>query len=259
MKWIMWIMMISSVLAVGWAAGCGDGRCTPGRSIDCYCTNGERGAQVCGDDYSWRECACGARENADGTSPVVSSGGDPGLVKMKKDGGASTLPGGAMRLFVTSASYSGNLSSLRGTSAAGLQAGDALCNNAAQGAVLGGTWKAWLSDSTENAIDRIADLGPWYRIDGKKVFNNRANLQTTPLATLSVDERGETLDWGETWTGTGATGTSSGHTCDSWSTAARSYYTLGEFGNTCSTSSAWTSAGDDGQCDVKRHLICIEQ
>jgi len=64
-----------------------------------------------------------------------------------------------MRVFVTSAGYDGDLAGQSGTTD-GLAGGDALCNLHASAAGLGGIWKAWLSGDEEDAVDRIADVGP---------------------------------------------------------------------------------------------------
>src|SRR3989344_6490978 len=56
----------------------------------------------------------------------------------------TTVAGGSKRAFVTSATYHGNLGGLAG--------GDAECQSLANAASLGGIWKAWLSDSSTNAI-----------------------------------------------------------------------------------------------------------
>ena len=50
---------------------------------------------------------------------------------------------------MTSSSWNGNLGGLSGA--------DAKCQQAANATGLGGTWVAWLSDSTHNAKDRIPD------------------------------------------------------------------------------------------------------
>jgi hypothetical protein len=71
------------------------------------------------------------------------------------------------RVFVTAAGYRGDFGGVTG--------GDTICNTTAVAANLDGTWKAWLSDSTTNAIDRIDDVGPWYLLNGKVVFNNKTN------------------------------------------------------------------------------------
>ena len=117
--------------------------------------------------------------------------------------------GGAAKkyIFTTTTHYTGNLGGIAGA--------DTICNNTATAAGLGGTWKAWLSDSNTNAIDRINDVGPWYLLNGVKAFNNKVNLTTAPLVALNVNENGETFD-NDVWTGTNVGGTKSGDNCYEW-------------------------------------------
>jgi hypothetical protein len=83
-------------------------------------------------------------------------------------------------------------------------------------------FKAWLSDSTHNAKDRITSDGPWYRLDGVKVADNKAALiatDTTPLFTaIAVNETGAytTVDF-PVWSGTHIDGTNiASYNCSDW-------------------------------------------
>ena len=49
-------------------------------------------------------------------------------------------------------------------------------------------WKAIVAQP-DGGLDALADVGPWYLLDGKLAFNNRAQLKTTPLASISIDEQ----------------------------------------------------------------------
>jgi hypothetical protein len=120
-------------------------------------------------------------------------------------------------MFVTSNSFGGDLKTAGGSTDTGIDGGDRLCTLAAQAAELGGTWKAWLSDSRTDAIDRIAGEGPWYLVDGTtKVFNNKANLVTGPIAPIDQDEQGRSLPSVAAWTGTLDSGRTSGFHCRDW-------------------------------------------
>src|SRR6185369_8050913 len=92
---------------------------------------------------------------------------------------------------------------------------DLLCNRAAATAGLGGTWIAWLSDSTVNAIDRVHDVGPWYGIDGAEIFANKAAFTGDPLVGILINEHGTTTDYAP-WTGTLPNGTVAPDTCKDW-------------------------------------------
>lgn len=132
-----------------------------------------------------------------------------------------------------------------------------ICQLAAQGALLGGKWKAWLSATGINAIDRIADVGPWYALDGTKIFNNRDNLTTSPLNRLTVDEKGKTFNSlpVTVWTGTKTGGQQSNVNCVNWGSSSST--SSGGFGYGDSPPD-WTDAGGAAPCSSSEHLICIE-
>jgi uncharacterized protein DUF1554 len=142
---------------------------------------------------------------------------------------------GPRRVFVTKSQYPGDLA-LAATGFAGLAAGDELCRRSA--AQLGGTWKAWLSDPTTNAIDRIADVGPWYLVDGTTmVFANKAALAGTPLVAIAINETGAMTN-GHVWTGTAAGGTAAAETCTGWT--SQSSTVAGAAGASIAMDSQWT-------------------
>jgi hypothetical protein len=65
-----------AVLAV-WAPGCFgcEGRCVPGASAVCGCTDGRVGAQLCQDDHTFAPCVC-TGGGADGSLPADAGAGD---------------------------------------------------------------------------------------------------------------------------------------------------------------------------------------
>lgn len=175
------------------------------------------------------------------------------------DGGVPLPFGhGKKRMFETRQRFNGNLVAAVGDGAVigGLAAGDALCNRAAGDAGLGGTWTAWLSDSTVNAIDRIQGDGPWYRLDGALVFPDKAALAGNPLVELFVTENCTISDLA-VWTGTLANGTKSPNTCDDWTSSAADVHGLCGYANTL-TSNKW-SEGTTPLCYGAYNLYCFEQ
>ena len=48
------------------------GPCTPGASVECACTNGSKGAQVCKDDQTYQDCVC---QSSTGDGSSVSAQG----------------------------------------------------------------------------------------------------------------------------------------------------------------------------------------
>jgi hypothetical protein len=162
------------------------------------------------------------------------------------------------RVFVTSQMYNADLQSINGA-ATGADSADGICNNAAAAVGLSGTWRAWISDSTVNAIDRISGTGPWYRLDGVMVFLNHANLSTQPLARINVTETGDAISFPPTlttvWTGTASGGryTSTTIACSGWSDLLGK----GTVGDASYSDTQWTIM-DRLDCDLLGRLYCFE-
>lgn len=191
------------------------------------------------------------------------SAGDPGPISVLPEPEPAELPDGALRVFVTASSYSGDLGGLAGA--------DALCADAAAGAELGGRWIAWLSDGQTDALDRIDGDGPWYRLDGRRAFNNAAQLRAQPLAPLSVDQFGEDV-YEDVWTGTDNGGrgvTFEGiDFCADWTSREPyeeregSIWPIKAAVGSSSATDGWTYTGDwqSGlECSERNHLYCFEQ
>ena len=154
-------------------------------------------------------------------------------------------PEGRKRVFVTSASFTGDLGGLAG--------GDAKCSSAAAAAALGGTFRAWLSDATTDAVDRITHPGPWFLVDTtSRVFNSKAELAAQPMVPIIVTETGAAISFGATvWTGTESDGTASTVTCTNWSSTSGT----GRIGQV--STNAWTSAASNS-CTTPSRLYCFE-
>jgi len=63
----------------------------------------------------------------------------------------------------------------------GLAGADAICAQRALAAGLAGSYRAWLSTSTVNAIDRLGSASGWVRPDGKPVLNSVADIAQSKL------------------------------------------------------------------------------
>lgn len=165
---------------------------------------------------------------------------------------ADTLSGifsPASKVFVTSAGQGGNLGGLSGA--------DQTCTNLATAAGLGApAWKAWVSDGTANAIDRIEDAGPWYAVDGRRVFVDKASLLTGPEIGLNITELG-TVGGGNVWTGTATDGTYSGQACSNWTDGSNG--SLGTLGSGGSVGSSWTGFQQLGCGSVAAFMYCFGQ
>lgn len=208
--------------------------------------------------------ACsGVATGSDGTSGASGTSGRSGFddgspTEVTQNGGTSkdgssgslgTPATGAKKFFITSQTYDGNLKAKGGA--------DALCQVAADGAVLGGTFKAYLGTSSLPPANGLAEGGPWYLLQeggklGFKAFNNRANLSTTPLVSLDTDERGRDVPYDTTqvWTGV------SGDDCNGWTT--NGYAERGGAGRSHTSDDEWRDSGKNA-CNLKAHLYCVEQ
>ncbi len=199
-----------------------------------------------------------------GCSPEVDSGSLPRLDATEP---SERKAAGSKRMFVTRSTYSGDLKTFGGADS-GLSGGDNLCRIAAEAAELGGNWKAWLSSSSEQAIDRIKSSGPWFLVDQRtKVFNNKTNMKTFPLAPLALDEFGRPIA-GEFWTGTMHPSRDLGWpseivaqraTCNDWTNRLDG---KGLVGSASVITEGWTHSSNQMSiskpCIASFHLLCVE-
>ncbi|MBX3041429.1 MAG: hypothetical protein KF789_12045 [Bdellovibrionaceae bacterium] len=163
-------------------------------------------------------------------------------------GNADGLSG--KNFFVTSQRYSGNLN---GTAGADLK-----CQLAATTAGLGGTYKAWLSDLSQDAISRLSLSYPLRQPDGLTIFaNDSARISGVLAAAPNVDEFGNTVSTPLVWTNSDSLGRGLMSDCGQWTTDNGLQY--GAYGSANSTnSSAWTQVST-ATCDQLLRLYCIEQ
>lgn len=147
----------------------------------------------------------------------------------------------------------------------GVAGADARCTEATQ-RLSGGAWIAWLSTPTVNAIDRVAEVGPWFDLAGMHLFSDKAQLASTPDTGLWFDQGGIGLGTEAIWTGTGTGGTYSERAAlpgERPSEPACRDWTWGFDGQSAVAGSTgfirgWTQSYNL-QCSVHGHLICIEQ
>ncbi len=163
--------------------------------------------------------------------------------------------------FATSEKGSGELSSWpHAGSATGLAAGDAICRNLAGEAHLPDpdSFTAWLSDAVTDAVDRLTGNGPYRRLDGFVVANNKAGLASGgTLNSIHVDELFTYLgDNGYTRTGTGADGLGTGEHCLTWSSADPSDQAAAGYA-TISRDAAWTNFGYGQECASPARIYCF--
>ncbi|MBX7100205.1 MAG: hypothetical protein K1X89_20990 [Myxococcaceae bacterium] len=214
-------------------SGCCNGNTCVTAVGNSACGKGGQACTLCASD-----AVCGASSGqCERTDGGAGGGTDGGVVTNK-------------RMFVTAAVYSGDLGGIAGA--------DNRCTIAASGANLGGTWKAWISSESVDAISRMANVGPWYTVKGgTKLFNNLANLATVPLAPVTMTEQGNLLTTSteRVWTGTGVGGVkTNNNTCLNWVASSNTSVV----GSPFETTNAWTSS-TTVNCYLGMHLYCIEQ
>src|SRR3989344_6210456 len=183
----------------------------------------------------------------------------------------TTLPSSSSyrRVFLTSNSYTGNLGGLIGA--------DAKCQSRADLANLGGTWKAWLSDSTGSPSSRF-DLSyiqankPYKLLNGTTIANNWSDLIDGSLTSpIKVDEKGitqtvdpsiGTLVWSNTYeTGIVKPTSPVGGTrqdCNNWTSSSHSA-PYGEIGLYDRANSNWTGFSNTFCDSANVRLYCFEQ
>lgn len=192
------------------------------------------------------------------------------------DGSAPFVPvpipdeAGATRklVFVTSAWYTADLGGLAGA--------DAKCQTAAVAASLPGTYKAWLGDSTTDAVSRLTHAAvPYELVDGIIVANDWAELLTPADAMLvhAIDEteRGRPPPrqplsdpcYPTAWTGAYINSSKNGYgECSDW-TSAQDVLDGGpgggSLGNPLGTNLKWRFACYTYQCSMVAPLYCFEQ
>jgi hypothetical protein len=197
---------------------------------------------------------------SDRDSGMVDAGApDPG-----DDAGADAGPPlcdpTALRVFVTSLHYDGDLGGRGG--------GDSRCKTLADAAGLGAgaKWVAWLSSSARNAIDLLPQNGRWCLVDRSTFVGSRDDLATARLAhAIDMVESGgvamEVSGAPGTWTGTLANGLAAAQTCDNWT--RNGALVLGARGNYKVRNGEWTLWPPTGAlpappCDTALRLYCFE-
>jgi len=169
-------------------------------------------------------------------------------------GGDSQAGGTTTRkyVFITSLAYTGNLGGLAGA--------DKTCATLAASAGHAGAWVAWLSDESTDALDRIADVGPWYAMGSTTlVAATKSAFAYTPAASVARDQNGAgTSNVHAMWSGTQTGGTRVvGHTCKSWTdgTNASTGQQTKELGG---GTGGWFPDAR-GPCYMLMPLACIQQ
>ncbi len=158
-------------------------------------------------------------------------------------------------VFVSSQKYAGNLGGLAGA--------DDKCNELARAAALTGTFKAWLSSSSESAASRLshADV-PYFLTNGTRIANGWSDLVDGGLlAGIHVTERQDSVPAEQSaWSNSVATGavasTSPNASCASFSSSSSAM--MAATGGVDFVGTAWSQRSKKA-CSAPQRLYCIEQ
>jgi hypothetical protein len=160
-------------------------------------------------------------------------------------------------VFVTSASFNGNLGGLTGA--------DAICQAEADGPasiVPTGTYLAWLSDGTDSPETRFnKSAHPYLLPGGEKIAEDFTDLTDgSILHGIDIDPTGKPVGMNMFWTGTNADGTKAPYfaTCDGW-TADPVINFRGMAGRTTVSSAIWSSRYGSADCSRNYRLVCFQQ
>lgn len=163
-------------------------------------------------------------------------------------------------VFVTKAKFTGKLGGLSGA--------DQICFEAAKRipSRSGRAFRAWLSDSTMDAADRIPHgTKPYRRTDGSVFATSWADLADGSLnLPLALDEEGNELTGSSfdksVWTGTSPAGLYNDSSCSDW--VAETVTASGSFGESEATTVEWTEVPGEpiaeSSCNAQKHIYCIE-
>lgn len=190
-----------------------------------------------------------------GTSGTFGSSGTSGTSGTIGTSGTSGTSGSGKRVFVSSAEFDGNLGGVTGA--------DEKCQELADDAALGGTWRAWVSTTSSPAKTRFTQSsGPYERLDGKEVAASFAALTSGTLTSpIDMDENKAPVTGANihAWTNTTPAGEAKGNpsSCNDWKTADSSPAAVGAVG---STGPDWTlRTGTEPACATKKRIYCFEQ
>lgn len=202
-------------------------------------TDGDSAGTSCGDGVldSGEECDDGNIEEGDGCSAVC--------VRSWR------------RAFISSTVQQGDFGGIAGA--------DAICQGLADAVALGGTYLAWISDTTGTPADRFMRATVPYVVVGATPEDPRIIAETWDdlvdgqlTTSILYDERGVfAFSPTDVWTNTQPDGTLTGEfgSCGEWTTAGG---TSGAVGNADSLGETWTR-NTTTSCSMYLRLLCFEQ
>ncbi len=154
-------------------------------------------------------------------------------------------------VFVTSTTFDGDL---------GGQAGaDADCASLAAAANLpSGTYRAWLSTSSLDAVAKLGSARGFVRPDGEPFADQVSSIAAgIILNPLNLDESGVDVGRQSVWTGTTDAGTvNNSASCADWTIGTG--ISFGEQGVSTGGASAWSDDAVETGCNSPAHIYCFD-
>ena len=238
---------------------CDDGNANDNDACTSNCT-----AATCGDGHVWQgveDCDDGNGNNNDACTNVCEEAacGD-GFVQgqeecddgnlVAEDGCDAQCVVEIPYVFVSGATYTGNLGGLAGA--------DAKCQALADAADLPGTYWAWLSTNGQSPASRFTKWQiPYRTVTNVKIADNWADLVDGDLdAPIDTTELGFVIGGGQVWTATRMDGTLLEiGTCDEWSVKSLNFAAVGISDR---VDALWTH-GPPSDCSFAKRLYCFRQ
>jgi hypothetical protein len=158
----------------------------------------------------------------------------------------------ARRVFLASTASNANLGGHSGA--------DGECGSIASAQSLGGTWKAWVSDSNSSPSTRFSrSTDPYRLLDGTLVANDWNDLTSGSIANaINVTEIGSILNGSPVWTSTASDGSYIAAGCSDLSSGSSSGGSV-TVGISTGTDITWTVNSTDPCNDTHPRIYCFEQ
>lgn len=148
--------------------------------------------------------------------------------------------------FVTSSTHGGNLGGLVGA--------DTICATRASAAGLPGTYVAWLSTASVDALARLGSARGFIRPDGAPFADEPGDIAVNQIFNaLHIDENGADVGAVSVWTGTLKNGTKAPQTCGNWIDPGQN----GRIGLSQGGPPVWTESISSPSCGQSHRLYCF--
>lgn len=163
--------------------------------------------------------------------------------------------GGPCRVFITSSEHNADLNGLNGA--------DTICNTLAQQANLPGSYRAWLSTTTQSPANRFTrNPGPYQLVNGTRIANSWQDLTDGTIQNaINLDENGNPVPAPtRVWTYTLSNGQANplaNQSCADWTNGTTG---VGETGFSDGVDATWTEIAAGGvNCFGELPLYCVQQ